>query len=141
MVLKRKVKRLLLLLLTIVTLWLFGSNVQINRANEGNYHQSWIILWFTDNNYLPDVGYENHVIIALDGSSYKYLKVEGKYRCEKGPGKVQGPGIRNVVKLRLATVAKYLERGKSVFVSDVDTYWNYYFDLNKFSPQYDVFPA
>ena len=123
----------------------------MNRANEGNYHQSQIILWFTDNNYLPltklrferlsDVGYENHVIIALDDFSYKYLKVEGKYRCEKGTGKVQGPGIRNVVKLKLATVAKYLERGKSVFVSDVDTYWNYYFDLNKFSPQYDVFPA
>ena len=151
MVLKRMVKRLFLILLIVITLWLFGSNIYMIRPNERNYHQSWIILGFTDTNYLPvtklwferlsDIGYENHVIIALDDFSYKSLKVEGKYRCEKGTGKLQGPGIRNVVKLRLATVAKYLEKGKNVFVSDVDTYWNYYFDLNKLSPQYDVFHA
>ena len=45
------------------------------------------------------------------------------------------------MKLPVTTVVQYLENGKNVFVSGVDSYWNYYFDLNKLALQYYTFHA
>ena len=88
-----------------------------------------------------DLGYENHVIVALDNASYRNIIVQGNYRCEKTADYLQAVGFKSIVKLRLTTIAQYLEKGQNVFVSDVDTYYNFYFDLNQLPPNYDVFRA
>ena len=148
-----KYKRILFFVsVTVVTaVFMFGKYVHIEEYKETIQHQSWVILGFTDINYLPvtklwykqlsEIGYHNHMIIALDDKSYNNVTKQGQYRCERGAGKIQGKGFESIVKLRVATVLEYLEKRKNVFVSDVDSYWNYYFDLNKLPPHYDTFHA
>ena len=127
----------------------FPLNLYLVRKYKGNDPISWVILGFTDINYSPvtklwyerlsEVGYDNHIIVALDNSSFKNITIKSKYRCEKGAGELQEIGFKNVVKLRLASILKHLEKGKNVFVSDVDTYWNFFFDLHKLPIHYDIF--
>lgn len=151
MISNNKALLILLIIAAISVIVLFSLNLYQERKPKDNDHSSWTILGFTDINYLPvaklwyqrlsEVGYDNHMIVALDNSSYKNITIESKYRCEKGAGELQETGFRNVVKLRLATILKHLQKGKNVFVSDVDTYWNFFFDLHKLPIHYDIFHA
>ena len=151
MISKEKIIEIFFCLSIISVVWLFGSNYNMKGQQEMDHQQSWIIIAFTDINYLPvtklwydrlsKLGYKTQVIITVDEISYKNLTREGKYRCEKGAENVQRSGFKNIVRIKLLTIAKYLGKGQNVFVSDVDTYWNYYFDLNKLSKQFDVIHA
>ena len=100
----------------------------------GSETTSWVILSFTDISYLPvarmwydrlsTLGYVNHVIMALDVSSHVDL-IKGNYRCERVADTIQGK-ISNIWKLRFEVPLRYLKRGINVFVTDIDTFWNFY---------------
>ena len=151
MISNNKALLILIIITAISVILLFPLNLYLVRKYKGNDSISWVILGFTDINYLPvtklwyerlsEVGYDNHIIVALDNSSFKNITIKSKYRCEKGAGELQEIGFKNVVKLRLASILKHLEKGKNVFVSDVDTYWNFFFDLHKLPIHYDIFHA
>lgn len=103
----------------------------------------------SDINYLPvaklwykrlsHLGYNNHFIMALERSSYNEL-IKDSYRCNKIAETINDK-FSNIWRLRLQITLMYLKRGKNVFVCDIDTYWNYYFNLDDLSPNFDAFHA
>ena len=100
-----------------------GLSIYIICSQENRYeekdNQSWVILGFTGINYLKvtklwykrlsDLGYENHLIVALDNASYQNIILQGNYRCEKTADYLQAVGFKSIVRLRLTTIAQYLE--------------------------------
>lgn len=100
---------------------------------------SWVILAFSDKRYLPvaklwyqhlkKLGYENHILIALDKPTYLDLKENPTYRCELGL-EIIGKNLNKIFKTRMEITLKYLKTGKNVFISDVDTFWNWYLNLD-----------
>ena len=110
---------------------------------------TWVILGFTDIRYLPvakmwydrlsALGYEDHVIMALDISSYENL-IRSNYRCEIVADTIKGE-FSNIWKLRFEVPLKYLRRGINVFVTDVDSFWNFHFSLDQLPKEYDSFHA
>ena len=128
------------------------SEAQIFRKESKHITKEkskWIILGFSDINYVPvaklwynrlsSLGYKNHFIMALDLSTYNEL-IKHSYRCYKIADTINGK-FANIWKLRLEIPLSYLKKGKNVFVSDVDTYWNYYFNLDELSQNFDAFHA
>ena len=121
-------------------------NTVPSSARQGN---EWIIIAFTDERYLPvsklwynrlsSLGYENHHLLALDIISFKDL-MKNNFRCEKVSNSVADEvGFSGIWRLRFQIPLLYLKNGKNVFISDVDTHWNFYFDLTQLPPQYDSF--
>ena len=122
--------------------------------DEDVHHSSkdkskWIILGFSDINYLPvakmwykrlsSLGYQNHFLMALDILTYNEL-IKYNYRCNKIADGIDGR-FSDIWRRRLEVPLKYLKKGKNVFISDVDTYWNFYFSLDQLSPKFDAFHA
>ena len=121
-------------------------NTGPNSARQSN---EWIIIAFTDERYLPvaklwynrlsSLGYQNHYLLALDIFSYEDL-MKNNFRCEKVSNSVADEvGFSKIWKLRFQMPLLYLRTGKNVFISDVDTHWNFYFDLTQLPSQYDSF--
>lgn len=110
---------------------------------------TWVILGFADIRYLlvakmwydrlSALGYEDHVIMALDVSLYENL-IKKNYRCEIAADTIKGE-ISDIWKLRFEVRLKYLRRGINVFVTDVDSFWNFYFSLDQLPKEYDSFQA
>ena len=127
-----------------------GVDTSLNAAlSPPRQSNEWIILAFTDEKYLPaaklwykrlsTLGYQNHHLLAMDIFSYEDL-MENNYRCEIVSYSVaDSAGHSTVWKLRLETPLQYLRKGKNIFISDVDTHWNFYFNLTQLPPQYDSF--
>ena len=115
----KKVILVSLSMFAITVVCLFTSYVPRENRYEEKDNQSWVILGFTDINYLKvtklwykrlsDLGYENHLIVALDNASYQNIILQGNYRCEKTADYLQAVGFKNIVRLRLTTIAQYLE--------------------------------
>ena len=117
--------------------------------SSGRQSNEWIIIAFTDERYLPvsklwynrlsSLGYQDHHLQAMDIISYEDL-MRNNFRCEKVSNSVANKvGFSEIWRLRFQIPLLYLKTGKNVFVSDVDTHWNFYFDLTKLPPQYDSF--
>ena len=118
-----------------------------------NSSSSWIIIGFTDINYLPiakiwykqltTLGYRNHRLIALDEKTLETCQSE-KIRVSKS-SKYFNKNKMSFIKLwpiRIETVYQFLTGShvvdfknipKNVFISDVDTIWVKYLDLDQIS--------
>ena len=121
-------------------------NAGPSSARQSN---EWIIIAFTYERYLPvaklwynrlsSLGYQNHYLLALAIFSYEDL-MKNNFRCEKVSNSlVDEVGFCKLWKLRFQIPLLYLRTGKNVFISDVDTHWNFYFDLTQLPSQYDSF--
>ena len=120
------------------------------KENDGRSEAtSWVIIAFSDKRYLPvaklwyqhlkKLGYENHILIALDKPTYLDLKENRTYRCELGLESI-AKNLNMIFKTRMEITLKYLVTGKNVFISDVDTFWNRYVDLDSLlETKYDAY--
>lgn len=130
---------------------------QIISNNTPPQNESWIILGFSTYKYIPAakiwyknlaaLGYNNHFIVPLDKSTVKIFQ-KGKdtsFRIkmptefpvnEKFLYKSLGRGLWHV---RLATIEKYLSQNYNVFITDVDSIWLNYLDLNRLPKHFDAF--
>ena len=125
-------------------------NVTMNTAlNSVPQRNEWLILVFTDEGYLSvaklwykrlsSLGYQNHHLLAMDIFSYEDL-MKSNYRCEKVSNSIADVSeFSKIWKLRFEIPLQYLRTGKNIFILDVDTHWNFYFDLAKLPLQYDSF--
>lgn len=123
--------------------------ISIKENDVRSEATSWVIIAFSDKRYLPvaklwyqhlkKLGYENHILIALDKPTYLDLKENRTYRCELGLESI-AKNLNMIFKTRMEVTLKYLVTGKNVFISDVDTFWNRYVDLDSLlETKYDAY--
>ena len=119
------------------------------------HDKGWLIVGFTDFNYVPVakawvdhmkvLGYENHRIIAMDEKAFENLKRSG-YNVLKAVGDVseekdKGQRLRKIWKMRIDTVYELLLKGYSVFITDVDSVWLKYINLDSLPKNFDGYNA
>lgn len=112
--------------------------------------EKWIIIAFSDITYievakiwynqLTKLGYSEHKIAALDHETYVTLK-EDSYRVMLTNEKLERSGrvLKLIWKIRLMTLNSLLKEGYNVMISDVDSIWLNYRDLNSLPPMFDTF--
>ena len=113
--------------------------------------KDWTIIAFSDITYTPAaefwykqlsaLGHNNHKIIALDDAAYKKLSSKG-FRVESALFYLKHDGtskLSNLWSLRLKTLQKYVESNQNIFISDVDSIWVSYRDLNDLPENIDTF--
>ena len=117
--------------------------------SDGN-PSKWIIIAFSDITYievakvwynqLTKLGYTEHTIAALDHETYITLK-EDSYRVMLTNEKLDRGGrfLKLIWKIRLFTLNSLLKEGYNVMISDVDSIWLSYRDLNKLPHMFDTF--
>ena len=121
---------------------------QKNQNHASNEKSNWIIIGFSDIKYLPvariwykqlsSIGYTNHYIIALDSEVYQRcsssklnIRVKNATSYYKpNPLISRVANLNRIWTIRLKTIQKLLvEEGKNVLISDVDSIWVNYKDL------------
>lgn len=129
---------------------------------HGRQTNNWKIIAFTDKNYLPiaqiwyqqmtDLGYKEHYLVALDYKSLDFLK-NNNYRYQKAVeflpksatkqsnnNKPNKQVLSSIWKIRLKTIQSILINEKTnLFITDVDSFWVKYKDLNLLPPNIDSF--
>ena len=114
-----------------------------------NSNSTWLIIAFTTTNYLPaakiwynqltKLGYTSHQLVALDTESLKILKNEN-FRSFPAKNFVKiskywdqrKKDLKNLFKIRLETINDLIVGDNlNVLVSDVDSIWLKYVDLEK----------
>lgn len=98
------------------------------------------IVAFSNIDYLPvtkkwyqrmnAIGYTEHVIAAMDETTYNNLRNKG-YRVELVSKYMKS--LSSLWSARIHYIYKTLQDGIDIFISDVDSIWNRYIPLTKFS--------
>ena len=112
----------------------FGS--KFNKSSS-----TWIIVAFSDINYftvaklwydqMTEIGYNIHNIACLDTLTYKrFQQMEYRSFIVVETSSVKKLDLTSIWKARIGTIQKFLNKNLNVFISDVDTIWLRYMDLD-----------
>ena len=113
--------------------------------------KEWVIIAFSDIRYMPatiiwykqltKIGYNSHQIIALDSETYQKCLSENLRVSNATMPFNSHSGLRSLWAIRLTTIASFLQSGKNVFISDVDSIWVTYKNLDylPFPEQIDIY--
>ena len=147
--------------------YLCNDTLTIQNENSNFIHKNnkdWVIVAFSNAAYLPatriwyqqmnDLGYNNHIIVALDEKTFDILSRNDHFRVDKSVALEELDNLSEKEKLkqtrqnnklgqiwrtRLKTILKYLSSNKNVFISDVDSIWIKHQGLNNLPPMFDAF--
>ena len=119
----------------------------------GRVTKSWIIIGLCTESYIPvakiwyhqltELGYNNHYIVALDEETFNHF-TDLDYRIHKASSYIDNTKnhqqiVRSIWPIRFKTIYNYLKSGQNILVSDVDSIWVKYQDLNSLPTQFDTF--
>ena len=119
--------------------------------SDKNPKKEWVIIAFSDIRYMPvtiiwykqltKIGYNSHQIIALDSETYQKCLSENLRVSNATMPFNSHSGLRSLWAIRLTTIASFLQSGKNVFISDVDSIWVTYKNLDylPFPEQIDIY--
>ena len=119
--------------------------------------KKWTIIAFSNKAYIPPaetwynqltkIGYKNHKVVSMDDDTFDYFQNKNMRvinatfppRKKKRMNKFR----QYIFALRFATISQLLKSGQNVFISDVDSIWINYRNLNllPFPDQIDAFHA
>ena len=134
----------------------------------GKVTNNWIIIGLCTESYIPvakiwyhqlsALGYKEHYIVALDKTTFDHFNdpktkdtiLKTNYRVHKGSSFVDSTlnlkikeerdkMVRSIWPIRFATIHNYLKKGQNVMVSDIDSIWVKYQDINSLPAQFDTF--
>ena len=112
--------------------------------------EQWLIIAFTNLNYLDvakiwynqlsTLGYNSHVLIALNNATFEALK-NTEYRTKRAHSEFffTEKGLHDLWLLRWKTVLGLMNQGHNVFLNDADSIWKRKVELNTvFSANTDI---
>ena len=127
------------------------TTLQESKSNID--YKKWIIIGFSDTDYIPiakiwysqlsNLGYENHYIISLSKTAYDELISQNirTILAEKPSGEIHGSTkikLHGLWGFRWIFILKLLNDGYNVLMSDIDSIWLNYLDLNSIPEKFDV---
>lgn len=111
--------------------------------------KNWIIVSFSSLEFIPQVkiwykqmtnlGYKSHHIVSLDKESYRILCKNPDYRVISGfegdlpigtEKKARNTRLQSIWRIRYGVLLRLLSLGYNVFISDSDSIWKKYVDLD-----------
>lgn len=114
--------------------YLRTPEIQRNDSNK------WVVIAFTDFSYLPIsklwykqltyLGYSNHFLVAIDYKAFTELTNENYRTVLAHRLYEQDQPFANLWKIRIEFIHSLLKNGKNVFLSDVDSIWATYRNLD-----------